>query len=111
MFAALGVGEVGAVVLVDCEAETALEGADVVFEEVRVFVEVDGFEGEFSQAFAAVCGCCFFGGDATAAELGAGAVLIVHGCCMCCWRAEVEVKRAAALAARWVRFADALAAC
>jgi hypothetical protein len=38
MFAALSVGEVGAIVLVDGKAETALEGADVVFEEVRVFV-------------------------------------------------------------------------
>ena len=38
MLAALSVGEVGAVVLVDGEAETAFEGADMVFEEVRVFV-------------------------------------------------------------------------
>ena len=38
VFAALGVGEVGAIVLVDGEAETAFEGADVVFEEVGVFV-------------------------------------------------------------------------
>lgn len=38
---ALRVGQVGAVILVDCETETALEAADVVLEEVRVFVEVD----------------------------------------------------------------------
>ena len=38
MLAALSVGEVGAVVLVDGEAETAFEGADMVFEEVGVFV-------------------------------------------------------------------------
>lgn len=38
VLAALGVGEVGAIVLVDGEAETAFEGADMVFEEVRVFV-------------------------------------------------------------------------
>ncbi len=38
MFAALGVGEVGAIVLVDGEAEPAFEAADVVFEEVWVFV-------------------------------------------------------------------------
>ena len=38
MLAALGVGEVGAVVLVDGEAEPAFEGADMVFEEVGVFV-------------------------------------------------------------------------
>ena len=38
MLAALGVGEVGTVVLVDGEAEPAFEGADMVFEEVGVFV-------------------------------------------------------------------------
>jgi hypothetical protein len=38
---ALRVGQVGTVILVDCETETALEAADVVLEEVRVFVEVD----------------------------------------------------------------------
>ena len=38
MLAALRVCEVGAIVLVDGEAESAFEGADVVLEEVRVFV-------------------------------------------------------------------------
>lgn len=38
MFAALSMGEVGAVILVDGEAETAFEGADMVFEEVGVLV-------------------------------------------------------------------------
>ena len=38
VFAALGVGQVRAIILVDGEAETAFEAADVVFEEVWVFV-------------------------------------------------------------------------
>jgi len=38
VFAALGVGQVRAIVLVDGEAKTAFEAADVIFEEVRVFV-------------------------------------------------------------------------
>lgn len=54
MLLALRVGEVGAVVLVNRQAETALEGADVVLEEVGVLVEVDGLERELAQAFAAV---------------------------------------------------------
>lgn len=54
MLAALGMGEVGAIVLVDGEAEPAFEGADVVFEEVRVFVKVDGFERELAETFAPV---------------------------------------------------------
>ena len=54
MLASLRVGEVGAIVLVDGEAEAAFEGADVVFEEVWVFVEVDGFEGEFAETLSSV---------------------------------------------------------
>ena len=49
----------------------------MVFEEVGVFVEVDGFEGEFSESFLAVCGSLALGHDAAAAELGAFAVLEV----------------------------------
>ena len=78
MLAALCVGEVGAIVLVDCQAETAFEGADVVLEEVWIFVEVDGFEGEFAQALATVGVGGFFRGNTAAAELGSGAILVVH---------------------------------
>lgn len=50
--------EIGTVVLVYGETQAAFETADVVFEDVGVFVEVDRFEGEFAQAFAAVgVGC------------------------------------------------------
>lgn len=75
MLAALGVGEVRAVILVDGETETAFEAADVVFEKVGVFVEVDVFEGEFAQALAAVGVGGGVGGYASAAEFGAYSVL------------------------------------
>jgi hypothetical protein len=39
---------------VDCQTETALEAADVVFEEVRVLIEVDGLECELSEALSSV---------------------------------------------------------
>jgi len=54
VLAPLRVCEVGAIVLVHGEAQAAFEGADVVFEEVRIFVEVDGLEGQFAQALATV---------------------------------------------------------
>ena len=58
MLAALGVGEVGAIILVDCQAEPTLEGSDVVLEEVGVFVEIDGLESELSETLSSVCiGC------------------------------------------------------
>lgn len=38
MFTSLGVSEIGPVVLVYCEAESAFEASDVVFEDVGVFV-------------------------------------------------------------------------
>ena len=77
MALALGVGEVVALGGVEGEAELALEGAEVVLEEVGVLVEVDGFEGEFAEALLAVGGGLLLGHDAAAAELGAGAVLEV----------------------------------
>jgi hypothetical protein len=43
MFSALGMREVGAIVLVDGQTEAAFEASDVVFEEVGVFFEVDVF--------------------------------------------------------------------
>ena len=78
MLLALGVGEVGAVVLVDGEAEAALEGAQVVLEDVGVLVEVDGLEGQLAEALATVGVGCAVRSDAAAAELGASAVLVVH---------------------------------
>jgi hypothetical protein len=42
----------------DCEAESTLEAADMVLEEVGVLVEVDGLEREFAQALSSVgVGC------------------------------------------------------
>lgn len=38
MLSTLGVGEVGAIVLVDGETESAFEASDVVFEKVWVFI-------------------------------------------------------------------------
>lgn len=47
----------------------------MVFEKVRVFVEVDGLEGELAESLAPVCVGGGLGCDAAAAELGACAVL------------------------------------
>ena len=57
MLPALSVREIRTVVLVDGQAEPALEAADVVLEEVGIFVEVDRFERQFAQTFAPVCIC------------------------------------------------------
>jgi hypothetical protein len=54
MLPALGMGEIRAIVLVNSETETTFEGSDMVFEEVGIFVEVDGFEGEFSQTLSSI---------------------------------------------------------
>ena len=71
----LRVRQVRAIVLVDGQAESALEAADVVFEEIGVFVEVDCFQRELAQALATVGVGCGPVGDAAAAELGACSVL------------------------------------
>ena len=50
----------------------------MVFEEVRIFVKVDRFEGKFSQSFPTVSVGCRVRGDTTATKFGPGAVLVVH---------------------------------
>jgi hypothetical protein len=75
MLATLGVREVGAIVLVDGETETAFVGADVILEEEGVFAEVDGLHGELAQALAPVGVGAGRGGYASAAEFGACSVL------------------------------------
>lgn len=54
MFAALSVSEVGAIVLVNRQAETTFEASDVVLEEVGVLFEVDGLQGKLAKTLAAV---------------------------------------------------------
>ena len=75
VLAALRVGEVGAVILVDGQTEAALEAADVVLEKVGVFFEVDCFQRELPQTLAAVGVCCGAVGDTAATEFGACSVL------------------------------------
>lgn len=67
--------QVRAIVLVDCQAESALEAADVVFEKVGVFIEVDCFQRELAQALATVGVGGGPVGDTATAELGACSVL------------------------------------
>jgi len=92
MFATLCMGKVRAIILMDSEAEPAFERADVVLEEVGVFVEIDCFEGEFAQALAAVGVGGGGGGDAAATEFGTGAILVVH-CGVCRWSAVRSSER------------------
>ena len=60
----------------------------MILEEVRVFVEVDGFEGEFAETFSSVG----IGGrmrcDSSAAEFGAGSVLRNEG--VSCWSEDLD---------------------
>ena len=58
MLAALSMSKVGAIVLVDGQTEPAFKGTDVVFEEVGVFVQIDGFKGELAETLSSVCVCC-----------------------------------------------------
>lgn len=79
VFAALGVCEVGAVVLVDGQTEAAFETAYMVFEEVGIFFEVDVFERQFAESFAPVGVGGGMGSNSSAAEFGACAILLENG--------------------------------
>lgn len=69
MALSLRVGQVIALVLVQCQAKLALVASEVVAHEVGVFGEVDGLEGESSETLFAVDGFVLGRGGATAARL------------------------------------------
>jgi len=75
---ALCVGEVGAVVDVDCETEFTFIGAEMGFDVVGVFGEVDGFEGEATETFSTVHCRLLLPGNSSSTELGSCSVLIIH---------------------------------
>lgn len=79
----------------------------MVLEKVRVFIQIDCFEGEFAEAFAPVGVGCGGGGDAAAAEFGAGAVLVVH----CGGWVRLSVVRSGWLAARAGRWESVCSEC
>jgi hypothetical protein len=85
MFASLSMCEVGAIVLVYRKAESAFEASNVVLEEVRVLVKVDGLERELPETFAAVCIGRGLGCDTATAELGACAILDELASCPLTW--------------------------
>ena len=67
--------KIGAIVLMNGETKSAFEGANMVFEEIRIFVEVDCFESELPKTLSAVGICAGEGCDASTAEFATGAVL------------------------------------
>jgi hypothetical protein len=75
MLFALGVGEVGAVILVDCKTETALETSDVVLKEVGILVKVNVFQSKLAKTLATVCVGRGAVGDTTATEFGSCSIL------------------------------------
>jgi signal recognition particle receptor subunit beta len=75
MLAALRVGEVGAIVLVDGQTEAALEGAYMVFEKVGVLIKVNRLESEFSKPFSSVRVGAGVRGNTTSSEFGSRTIL------------------------------------
>lgn len=59
----------------DGKAQPAFERADVVLEEVRVFVQVYSLERELPQSLTSVCIGTGIRSNAAAAELGASTIL------------------------------------
>lgn len=58
------------------KAETAFKAANVVLEEVWVFVQVDRFQGKFAETFATVSVGRRGGRDTSSAEFGTCTILI-----------------------------------
>jgi len=69
MLFTLGMGEITAFVGVEGEAESAFVLSEVIFHKVGIFVEIDGFKGQFSEPLASVAVEVGLAGDTA----GAGA--------------------------------------
>jgi hypothetical protein len=76
---ALRVREVGPFVRVQGEAQPALQPAEVVPEDVRIFREVDRLERELPEPFSPIDRLLIRTSDATAAEFTANAILTGEG--------------------------------
>ena len=50
VFSPLSMREIRAIVLVDGKTKPAFERADMIFEEIRIFIKVNGFERKLSQS-------------------------------------------------------------
>lgn len=74
--------QIRTVVLVDGQTQSAFEAADMVLEEVGVFVKVDRLQRELAQALAPVCVRRRLRGDAAAAKFGSCSVLRMSGLCV-----------------------------
>ena len=68
-------GEVGAIILVDRQTQTTLEGPYMIFEEVRVLIKVDCLKGQFSKSFSAIRVSAGVGGNSSTAEFAPCAIL------------------------------------
>ncbi len=75
MFFALRVGEVGAFIGVQSQAESAFERAEMVAEDVRILGQVYGLQGKFPQTLTAVDVGLGRASDTTTAKLGADSIL------------------------------------
>ena len=81
MLTTLCVCKVRAIILVDSQTESAFKRTDVVLEEVRVLVEVDGFQRKLSKTFTSVCIGGRLGSDTSTTELASCSILVIHGGC------------------------------
>lgn len=75
MFSALCVSEIRTIVLMHGEAKAAFEGADMILEEIGVFIEVDRFQCKLSKTFASVGIGGRVRGYTTSTEFATGAIL------------------------------------
>lgn len=68
-------GKVGTVILVDGETEPALKRANVILEEIRIFLKIDRFKSQFTEALSSIGVGARVGGNTSAAKFASSTVL------------------------------------
>lgn len=68
--------KIRSIVLMNCEAKSALERANMILEEVGIFVQVDSLKSKLPKSFPPICICAGEGSYTSTSKLRAGPVLM-----------------------------------
>lgn len=75
----------------DCQAKTTFETSNVVLEDIRILVEIDGFQSELSETFTSVGVGRGLRGYTTSSKFGACAILKIALAMSIIRRAVIEL--------------------
>lgn len=78
MLPTLSVCQIGAIILVYSKTQATFERTNMILEEVRVFVEINGFQRQLPQTFSSIGIGSGLGGYTSTTKFTTGAILKIY---------------------------------